>query len=661
MYKRFIGTGILMAVVLMAGARKTGGDDKNAGPAEKLHFDTDKPQAGQTISFDYSAAGGKLAGAKDIHAALFYYTANTANGFYAQDVTIRGEGKENWKGNFLVPDSAVAFAIRLKSGKLIADNNGRGYISLVYKDGTVRPGAYAGVAILYSNGESLLNLPNRADTAIALLEKEFSAHPDLKPKYESSFYYNLASLKKQDAYPLLDKRAQDVLSAPDVTLADYKLAVKLYQLQRKKKGVDSLLAIVARKFPASDLAVQHDENQFYAIKDLDSLELFYAAFQEKHPQAGPKDPASQTAAYFASSLAQKYIGKKEYRKAIGYASQMYDGMADYRGYMYSWVALELLKKDSALSLADSLIRAALTGVEVELAHPELFRRQSAPFSDWKEEISLYYTAAFTDTYGKILIRKGENARALEVQQKAVDLAKGENNGYNERLVSYLAKAGDAKKARTQSEEFIKTGAASDSVKIWFKEAYIKEKGSDKGYAVYLGSLETVAVIKFREKAQKEKLDLPAKAFDIPSLDGKEVSLASLQGKVVILDFWATWCGPCKASFPAMQTTVDKYKNDTNVVFLFVDTYESLTPEERISQVKKFIQDNKYSFTVLLDKMIDQEKRLYSVVGDYGVGGIPTKFIIGPQGKIAFKAVGFDGNNEKLVTELSVYIEIAKGG
>ena len=166
--------------------------------------------------------------------------------------------------------------------------------------------------------------------------------------------------------------------------------------------------------------------------------------------------------------------------------------------------------------------------------------------------------------------------------------------------------------------------------------------------------------KFREQAGKEKLNLPSKAFALKDLEGKEVSLASLQGKVVIIDFWATWCGPCKASFPAMQAAVDKYRKDTNVVFLFIDTWESTGADERLSAVKKFIQDNKYSFHVLLDKVVDLEKKQYSVVSDYGVGGIPTKFIIGPQGNIVFKAVGFDGNNDKLLTELSVLIDLAKG-
>jgi len=62
----------------------------------------------------------------------------------------------------------------------------------------------------------------------------------------------------------------------------------------------------------------------------------------------------------------------------------------------------------------------------------------------------------------------------------------------------------------------------------------------------------------------------------------------------------------------------------------------------------------------MDNVVDLEKRQYGVVSDYGVTGIPTKFMIGPQGNIVFKAIGFDGNNEKLVSELSVYIELAKG-
>lgn len=633
---------------------------RSAGHGTPLHFNTSTPEAGQKITFDYSASAGRLADATDIHAAIFYYTAAKGAGYYAGECGIGLTGKNKWKGSFTLPDSAIAFALRLRSGKVTEDNGGLGYISPVYRKGTALPGAYAGAALLYANGDPLLGLPGKADTAMALLEKEFSLHPELRDRYISSWYTILVNIKKQDAYPILDKKVQELLSAATPSEEDYRLSIRLLQLQKKKKPADSVLNIAAAKFPLTDMAIQNAENEFYKIKDLDSLVDYYTNFQKVHPLPGLKDPAAETASYFASTICSRYIQKKEYRKAIAFAAQMNDIMADYRGYMYSWIALRLLDSASALPLADSLIQAALTGVEQELAHPEKFKRQGTPLADWKTDIEKYYTAAFNDTYGKILAAKGDYKAALAIQRVSISQSGGTNNGFNEHYIKYLLFTGDTSMAKQQSAAYIRDNKASDSVRAWFKTLYIKEKGSDNGYDIYLAGLQSVAEKNFREQALKEKLDLPSKDFSLKDLDGKEVSLTSLHGKVVIVDFWATWCGPCKASFPAMQTTVDKYRKDTSVVFLFIDTWESTGPDERLSAVKKFIQDSKYSFHVLLDKVVDLEKRQYSVVSDYGVGGIPTKFIIGPRGNIVFKAIGFDGNNEKLVTELSVYIELAKG-
>ena len=657
MYKRYLMAGILLVAGMFA---RAGGGGSFAVAGDRLHFDTDRPHAGRTLSFEYFSSGGKLAGATEIRAALIYYTDGKSSGYYAQDVRISATGKESWKGSFVLPDSATAFAIRLKSGKVIEDNAGKGFISLVYIGDAVRPEAYAGAALLFANGGSLLDLPGKADTALVLLEKEFGLHPELRSKYEYAYYYNLAAVKKQEATVLIDRREQELLSASGATLADYKLALRLLQLQKKKRAADSVLRIAAGRFPGSELAAQYDENPFYVIRNLDNMVSYYDRYNKTYSGDGAGETVMQTSAYFAVAIASRYLEKKDYPRAIAYTARMYDGMADYRGFTYNRIALDLLKNDTALSLVDSLIRLAIAGIDQELAHPEKFKPQGSTFSEWKEGINSYYYAGLNDSYARLYAWKGDYKRALVMEEKAVELCREANITYNEHYVGYLLKAGDLVKARAQTEQFIKGGNASDSLRTWLKLAYMKEKGSDKGYAVYLADLESAANVKFREKALKEKLDLPSAAFSIPDIDGGEVSLAALKGKVVIVDFWATWCGPCKASFPAMQMTINKYKSDTNVVFLFVDTYESVPAEERLSLIRKFIKSNQYTFTVLLDKVVDLGKRQYSVVSDYGVGGIPTKFIISPRGKIVFKAVGFDGNNEKLVTELSAYIDIAKG-
>ena len=134
------------------------------------------------------------------------------------------------------------------------------------------------------------------------------------------------------------------------------------------------------------------------------------------------------------------------------------------------------------------------------------------------------------------------------------------------------------------------------------------------------------------------------------IEGNKVSFNDYKGKIVVVDFWATWCGPCLASFPAMKRVVEKYENDSWVKFLFINSWERV--DEKIKHVADFISKNDYPFHVL----IDEENK---VIEKYKVSGIPTKFIIDAQGNIRFKSIGFSGSDDKLVEELSTMINLIK--
>jgi thiol-disulfide isomerase/thioredoxin len=128
----------------------------------------------------------------------------------------------------------------------------------------------------------------------------------------------------------------------------------------------------------------------------------------------------------------------------------------------------------------------------------------------------------------------------------------------------------------------------------------------------------------------------AKPFKLPLLEGGEFELAKEKGKVVILDFWATWCGPCIKSLPGLIEAVGAFPED-KVKLIGVDQSEAA------DQVKRFVETRGWKLTVALDAG--------SNVGQqYGVEGIPHTVIVGPDGKIAWVKTGYTPDGDKEASE-----------
>ncbi len=134
--------------------------------------------------------------------------------------------------------------------------------------------------------------------------------------------------------------------------------------------------------------------------------------------------------------------------------------------------------------------------------------------------------------------------------------------------------------------------------------------------------------------------MPFEDFTLTALDGSRVSLGSFKGKVVVLSFWATWCGPCKQELPSMQALYTKMK-PRGLEIVAVDLGEEK------NAVSRFVKENGLSFPVLLDSN-------FTVGSAYGANSIPTNYIIDKNGRIIARVIGFDGKEWTSADRVSLF-------
>lgn len=132
------------------------------------------------------------------------------------------------------------------------------------------------------------------------------------------------------------------------------------------------------------------------------------------------------------------------------------------------------------------------------------------------------------------------------------------------------------------------------------------------------------------------LNQPAKTFKLPLLAGGDFDLAQEKGKVIVLDFWATWCGPCVKSLPDMIDQMSAF-DSKKVRFIGVNQAE---PKD---QVKTFLETRGWKMEVAFDAN-------QRVGQSFGVEGIPHTVVIGPDGKVAFVKTGYEPDGAKKIAE-----------
>ncbi|WP_452223731.1 TlpA family protein disulfide reductase [Lacinutrix chionoecetis] len=568
----------------------------------------------------------------------FYYMLNGYKS-YPQDLDF-----DNGKATITIPDSIAAVAFNLKVDGDYLNNNKKGFVFAV-KDAEGKPIVGSESTIEYykvGNGKNY-GIEGDAVLMAETLHNDLEGNPELKETWGNAYLNTMLRNNKEKGEAIANTMLADLSAKKDLTEEDYTKMHSIYSMKRDRALADSIMMVANTKFPKGKLKKQALMNSFYDAKTIAEKEKIFDEMEANFDM----DPAMSYAA--TSIAAQKFkagdeAGFKRYADKIKSDNE--------KAGLYNSVAWPAAEEGKNMEMASQLSKSSL-----ELLNKEMKDLSNKPAyytkKQYKKNIENSYNM-YADTYALLQFKLGNVKEAIKYQKQAV--GDGKSSDVNERYIEFLVADKQYELAAEKAKLFLSEGNGTSKVKEYYETAYTNVNPDATDFDAIIATIDKENRERELAELKDSMLDEEAPQFVLKNLDGENVSLSELKGKTVILDFWATWCGPCKASFPGMQQVVEKYKDDENVVLLFVDTFEDGAKREE--NVAKFIKDNKYDFHVLIDgKVKDSDK--YEVANKYGITGIPTKVIIGPSGKINFRSVGFSGNNDKLKQEMDLMIDLLR--
>jgi thiol-disulfide isomerase/thioredoxin len=220
------------------------------------------------------------------------------------------------------------------------------------------------------------------------------------------------------------------------------------------------------------------------------------------------------------------------------------------------------------------------------------------------------------------------AKVAEAEQRKLDA-----------LMAYQAALAFRPKSSTSKPEG-KDELSENAQRVW-KEL----GGTEQGWQAYLARNELAKGKP--EAAETETWDakntlLPD--FELADLKGRNWKLADLKGKVVFINLWATWCGPCRSELPYVQKLSEQMKESKDVLVL------TLNIDDELGLVEPFMKENKYTFPVMLGQAYAEGLGVYS---------IPRNWVVSADSKVIFEGIGFGNDGTEWLKKATAIIQKAK--
>lgn len=494
------------------------------------------------------------------------------------------------KGSFAIkiPENAENIRLKVVSDTLEWESQ---YLPLYTPEGKPVRETYYNIANEFLRGRGWKK-PCK-DSAIIYVEKELQYYPESKRALALSMKL---SLLKEEIRTILDTLKDDELAfyiASELWMHDevikrgkkilnkmegdkrrdvlFDMAIASYVLGKKKEG-EEYFDKLKKEYPNYRIGLLY-RALFYTPKGEDdpkSLMLF-----KEYIEKNPSDYQN-----ISTSLVDELIKKHKYEEALKLEREAIEHFNDEK-----WV------------------------LKVWGFYPRTMR----------EKIRKGRLAEANLRLGRIFEKLGKEESIANAYMKAIELAPEESKGYYfDEVLKALEKLRRDDLLMDFFKNYWRYSDNPDSILDVFRKLYKKMKGDTLGFGEYAG-LNISGEI--------------APDFEVKDLEGRTARLSDMKGKTVVINFWATWCGPCIREIPELNEVVEDFSETPNVVFW------AISHEDR-EKIKEFLKKHPFKY------------RIFAGGGDvfkkYGIMGIPTHVIVDKNGRIYRRFIGYTPNiKEKL--------------
>ncbi len=635
-----------------------------------VQFVPEKPTIDQPLTLIYNSGFNKILSHEKIHCLAYFTGVNEhiigEKLFFPKVIEVSLEkAGESWKGKIdSIPAKAKGLiAIFFDNLDHMDNNNGEGYWTPFYLNDKIQPGTFSSIAEMYAGEwppESSFNLGKKIDTARKLFEEDFKISPELKRKYIRWYLETLDLNKEEDR--LIFKSNLDVYSQyPDLDEWDLLNGIsKNFARINDTISSEKYKKLLFDLFPKGSWATQ--TNSLGLLIDIGTQASFekqksiYKKFKEIYSQPFPDE--------FTRRVMESRRGQMLSYMVKAYASE---GLIDvwlkelntfddeFKVYAYQRATWELLgindrkknhkptkqmtqpehpflnytlegQQDKNVKIAESLSRQATEWWKQNLNTPR--RLIDLPFYTENQILNFREERLgdFLDLLGVSLLRQNKFEEARLILNEAVTRSKYKEVSINEHYIECLAKLGRIDEALKEIVTLINIGKSSDTIdKFYFQ---YKNNG-----ALLFDSLKDELRVLIEKKLKSKMIKEASPDFTLYNLQGNEISSSQYKNKVIVLDFWASWCPPCIEELKNLEKAVKRYSKDQGIVFLLLNIDKEKNRALRLIESKL----NKDFF------YFDPSNK---VVNKFKVTGLPTKIIIDKNGNVRFRTEGMSSFNEQ---------------